>query len=483
MIDKNENTKKITAFIAILPFILLVLFFIMGSIFIEQGNDVIVISLLVATFGAILIALYTGSSWQKVQETAGDKLAQLFPALLILFAIGSLIGSWILSGTIPYFVNIGLEWIDINTFILTAFLCTGLMSIMTGTSWGSVSTIGIALIGMSSVLGIPTEIVAGAIISGAYFGDKLSPLSDTTNVAALAAGANLYKHIGHMLYTAFPSFLIAAVVYYFVGLNVIEQTDGVFELPQMAVTLSQEIYGIFKTGFAVIIPPVVILLSIIYRFPPLAGIVLSSLVASLIGVFYQGFELSHAVSALMTGFNTDMLSDREIDHLIPFSTDLNVLLNRGGINSMLSAMIIVISAILLMGAMEASGIIKYIVDKLLKAANNVFKLIASTMVTGFMMISLSSHGSISALIVGNLYKNNFKKLGLAPVNLSRSIEDSVTMTDPILPWTVSGVYMATTLGVATIDYAPWALFCLGGPVFSMLYAIMNEKIGFGFKRL
>jgi NhaC family Na+:H+ antiporter len=211
--------------------------------------------------------------------------------------------------------------------------------------------------------------------------------------------------------------------------------------------------------------------------------VLSSLVASLIGVFYQGFELSHAVSALMTGFNTDMLSGREIDHLIPFSTDLNVLLNRGGINSMLSAMIIVISAILLMGAMEASGIIKYIVDKLLKAANNVFKLIASTMVTGFMMISLSSHGSVSALIVGNLYKNNFKKLGLAPVNLSRSIEDSVTMTDPILPWTVSGVYMATTLGVATIDYAPWALFCLGGPVFSMLYAIMNEKIGFGFKRL
>ena len=127
MIDKNENTKKITAFIAILPFILLVLFFVMGSIFIEQGNDVIVISLLVATFGATLIALYTGSSWQKVQETAGDKLAQLFPALLILFAIGSLIGSWILSGTIPYFVNIGLEWIDINTFILTAFLCTGLM--------------------------------------------------------------------------------------------------------------------------------------------------------------------------------------------------------------------------------------------------------------------------------------------------------------------------------------------------------------------
>ena len=125
----------------------------------------------------------------------------------------------------------------------------------------------------------------------------------------------------------------------------------------------------------------------------------------------------------------------------------------------------------------------YIVVKLLKAANNVFKLIASAMVTGFMMISLSSHGSVSALIVGNLYKNNFKKLGLAPVNLSRSIEDSVTMTDPILPWTVSGVYMATTLGVATIDYAPWALFCLGGPVFSMLYAIMNEKIGFGFKRL
>ena len=150
---------------------------------------------------------------------------------------------------------------------------------------------------------------------------------------------------------------------------------------------------------------------------------------------------------------------------------------------MLSAMIIIISAILLMGAMETAGVINYIVNKLLKAANNIFKLIASTMVTGFMMISLSSHGSVSALIVSNLYKNNYKKLGLAPVNLSRSIEDSVTMTDPILPWTVSGVYMATTLGVATIDYAPWALFCLGGPVFSMLYAVMNEKLKFGIKRL
>jgi len=482
VVDQENNQKKITAFLALLPFILLVSFFVLGSIFIEQGNDVIVISLLVATFGATLIALYTGSSWENVQEKAGQKLAQLFPALLILFSIGGLIGAWILSGTIPYFVNIGLEWIDINTFILTAFLCTGLMSIMTGTSWGSVSTIGIALVGMSSVLQVPTEIVAGAIISGAYFGDKLSPLSDTTNVAALAAGANLYDHIGHMLYTAVPSFLIAGVVYYFVGLSLVDDTNGTFEFPQMAVTLSNEIFGIFKSGFVVIIPPIVILMSIFLKFPALAGIVLSTLVAALIGVFYQDFELSHAVSAIMTGFNTEMLNGREISHLMPLSDDLNVLLNRGGINSMLSAMIIVISAILLMGAMEASGIINYIVDKLLKAANTIFKLIASTMVTGLMMISLSSHGSVSALIVGNLYKNNYKKLGLAPVNLSRSIEDSVTMTDPILPWSVSGVYMATTLGVATIDYAPWALFCLGGPLFSMLYAIMNKKLGFGIKR-
>jgi NhaC family Na+:H+ antiporter len=480
MTNNSESTPVLGLPVAALPFGVMLLLFVLGTLFSDSGNSVIVVSILGATFAASVIAVWQGKTWDDVQGAAAQKLAGLFPALLILLAIGGLIGSWVLSGTIPYFVAVGLRLVDPDTFVLTAFVATALMSVMTGTSWGSAGTIGVAMMGMASALNAPLEVVAGAVVSGSYFGDKLSPLSDTTNVAAIAAGANLYGHIRHMLYTAVPSFVAAGVVYSFVTSAGDAQSSA--GLPEAARTMLRDIDLVYAQSWMVLIPPAAILAAIALRISPVLGIVSSTVVALIVGVVVQDFSVVNAVDAAMNGFSTEMI-DRGSVSVPALSAPFQTLVSRGGIYSMVSTLVIVFSAILLTGAMEVSGALNLIVNRLIAIARSVFGLIAATMASGLLMISLSSHASVTALIVGNLFQRSYADKKLAPENLSRSIEDSVTLIDPILPWTVSGVFMATTLGVPTLEYLPWAIFCLGGPFFSLVYAKFHRQLRFGIKPL
>jgi NhaC family Na+:H+ antiporter len=317
------------------------------------------------------------------------------------------------------------------------------------------------------------------VVSGAYFGDKLSPLSDSTNICALAAETPLYVHIRHMLYTALPStaaclavYLVAAGVAPVVG-------DGV---PEQGRALLADLDAVFRLHWIALLPPALVVWSIVRRVPPALAIALSSLVAAAIGIAVQGFGVQDALVAAVGGFRTGMIEAAGVDPA-SVGADFRTLVDRGGLYGMAPTLVVVIAAFLLAGAMDASGSLDLLIGRLLAAVRSVFGLIASTMAAGATMIALTSHGGVTALVIGGLFKGAYEERGMAPENLSRSLEDSITITEPLMPWTVSAIFMATTLGVPTIRYAPWAVFCYGGPFFSLTLAALWSRTGFGLRRL
>lgn len=441
------------------------------------GTEVLIVILLLTAVVAGLVARRQGRSWDDIQRSTGEKIASVLPALLILLSIGLLIAGWVLSGTIPWLVYWGIRLIDPRFLVLTAFLTTALMSLFTGTSWGSAGTIGVALMGTAAALDANLAATAGAVVSGAYLGDKMSPLSDSTNITAIGAGAPLYAHIRQMMYTALPSFTVATLAYLAIGL--VGGTAGDIVRPAAATQLLGDIQRVYRLDALVLVPLVVVIVGIVRQAPPALAISTSALAAAVIGIALQGFGLPDTVVAVVSGFHVEMISGAPATLGDGFVS----LVERGGLYSMSYPLIVVISAFLLAGAMDVSGALDLLIHRLLGAVRSVFGLIAATMAAGATMIGLISHGGVTALVIGGLFQPAYEERGLAPENLSRSIEDSVTLTEPLMPWTVSAVYMAVTLGVPTLSYAPWAVFCYGGPIFSLLIAALYRRTGFGIRPL
>ena len=456
--------RQLTLLEALLPLLTLVGLLIGGALTIGLGGELLVAVILTAAATAGMIAVRHGATWDDIQRSTGDKVGAVLPALLILLAIGMLIATWVLSGTIPFLVYWGVRLVRPDLLVVTAFLATALMSLCTGTSWGSAGTIGVALMGMAAALDAPLGATAGAIVSGAYFGDKMSPLSDSTNICAIGADAPLYAHIRHMLYTALPSFVIALAVYALAARLTPVAPGG---LPETARVLLSDLDTVFNLHWLTLLPPAVVLWSIMRSTPAALAITLSSLAGIAIGVVLQGFGIQDAVSAAVAGFRSEMIAGVDADTLSPAFTTL---VQRGGLYSMATTLIVVISAFLLAGAMDVAGALDLLIRRMLDAVRSVFGLIAATMAAGATMIGLTSHGGVTALVIGGLFQQAYRERGLDTVNLSRSLEDSVTITEPLMPWTVSAVFMATTLGVPTVVYAPWAVFCYCGPFFSLLIA-------------
>lgn len=444
------------------------------------GTEILIIILLLTATVAGLVARRQGFGWADIQRSTGQKIADVLPALLILLSIGLLIAGWVLSGTIPWLVYWGIRLIDPRFLVLTAFFATALMSLFTGTSWGSAGTIGVALMGTAAALGADLAVTAGAVVSGAYFGDKMSPLSDSTNITAIGAGAPLYHHIRQMTYTAVPSFIVAGAVYLTVGL--LDGGAGEVVRPPAAVELLADIDRLFRLDWPVVVPLVVVVVGIARRAPPALAISASALVAAVIGVGWQGFGLQDSLVAVVGGFRAEMIPGLAADPGANPGTQFLQLVERGGLYSMTSPLVVVIAAFLLAGAMDVSGALDLLIHRLLSAVRSVFGLIAATMAAGATMIALISHGGVTALVIGGLFQPAYEERDLAPENLSRSIEDSVTLTEPLMPWTVSAVFMAVTLGVPTLSYAPWAVFCYGGPFFSLLIAALYRRTRFGIRR-
>ncbi len=469
--------KPLTLFEAALPLLVMLGLFVAGMAVLEMGTELLIAVMLGASAVAGAVAARHGHGWDDIQRATGRKLADVLPMILILLAIGMLIATWVFSGTIPYLVYWGVTLVNPKYLLVTAFLATAIMSVTTGTSWGSAGTIGVALMGTAAALDAPLAATAGAVISGAYFGDKMSPLSDTTNICAIGAGAQLYDHVRHMLYTAVPSFAVALVVYA-VAAGVAPVEGG--GMPDGARVLLGDLDRHFQLHWIVLVPPALVVASIVKRVPPAIAMVGASVVAVVIGLLLQGWSAQSAVVAAVAGFHADMIPALAT---APVSDGFLTLVERGGLYSMANTLIVVIAAFLLAGALEASGALDVLIGRMLRSVRGVFGLVAATMGSGAVTIALTSHAGVTALVVGDLYQKAYAERGLAPVNLSRSLEDSVTVIEPIMPWTVTGVFMATTLGVATTSYLPWAVFCYGGPVCSLAIAALYRRTGFGIERV
>ena len=467
--------KTISLFEAALPLLTMLACLVLGSVFFPIGTELLVFVMFIAAAVAGLIAARHGHDWDAIQRSTGTKFATVLPVILILLSIGMLIGTWMFSGTIPMLVYYGVQLVNPRFMIITAFLVTGMMS-MTGSSWAAAGTIGVALMGVATAIEAPLAATAGAVVSGAYFGDKLSPLSDQTNICAIGANANLYDHIRNMVYTAGPSFIVALLVYLAAGIltdaNSVAGSD--FNHP-----ILQEIEQAYSISWLVFIPALIVIIGTFNRKPAALVMVISSVTAMAIGIGVHGFSPYNAILSAITGFNVSMLEDMSNSS----SDMLNILLNRGGINSMSTTLIIIIAAFLLAAGMDVSGGLNKLLQTMIERARSVFGLVAATLASGVTMIALTSHGGVTALIVGGLFQDGYRERGLAPENLSRSLEDSVTILEPLLPWTVSAIFMATTLGVPTLAYMPWAVFCMTGWMFSLLMASIYERTGFGLKAL
>jgi len=446
---------------------------LVGSLWLDAGRSLLVLSMLLAAGVAGLIAVRRGAKFADIEAATGAKLGAVLPMLLILLAIGMLIGTWVLSGTIPYLLRLGLRLIQPSYLVPTAFLVTSLMSICTGTSWGSAGTIGVALMGTAQALDVSLAATAGAVVSGAYVGDKMSPLSDTTNICALAAGAPLMRHVRHMLYTALPSGLIALGIY--VAFGQVDAADG----GGQAARIIAELERLYRLDFLALLPLALVIIGIVRGFPPVLTMVASSLAAMLLGVLRQHMTLDAALISAVDGFQLSMLSGGT-EGLAPA---LPRLLERGGMFSMTEPLIFIIAAFVLAGAMEVAGALDTLVHSMLSRARSVFSLVGATLASGTAMIAITSHAGVVALVVGELFRDAYRERGLAPENLSRSLEDSATIVEPILPWTVSAIFMSATLGVATLDYMPWAAFCYLGPLFSLGIAFAQRWTRFGIRRL
>lgn len=320
--------------------------------------------------------------------------------------------------------------------------------------------------GVAAGMGAPLPIVAGAVVSGAYFGDKMSPLSDTTNLAPIAAGSKLYEHIGHMFWTTLPGFAIAAVVYTIVGLNL---DVGSAVTPERVTQVMGSIENIFSFNILLLVPVIIVLAGSLLKKPTIPVMLLSSAVAIFNAVAFQGFSLQQGFTAAIDGFGLSMINIPGFDpsKLIP---DVARLLERGGMKSMLSTVLIAFCAYGFAGTLAVTGSLSIVLDKLTKSVKSTFGLVSATIVSCLTAVFVTSNGQLSILIPGEMFSKSYIKRGLQPKNLSRTLEDSATVTEPIVPWTAAGVYMATTLGVPTLQYLPWAILCYTGVIFALIWA-------------
>ncbi|PDP87256.1 Na+/H+ antiporter NhaC [Glycomyces fuscus] len=422
-----------------------------------------------------LFALWHGVSWEQVLTNMGEKLKSALPAVLILLSIGMLIGTWMIAGTIPLMVYYGLELIDPAYLYVLSFVVTAIVATFTGTSWGAGGTIGVALLGVAQTMDVSLAVTAGAVVSGAYFGDKLSPLSDTTNMSSLAAGANLYEHIRHMLYTALPSSVLAVVVFLVAGTSITTSSADLGGVEEVIA----ELHGLFTLNPLLLIPPLVVLAGSVTRKPPLVVLFSSSMSALLLALLVQGADPGDLFASAVSGFTTDMLPRGE-----EVSEVLAGLLNRGGLYSMYNSAFFVFCAFFFASALEKSGVLRVLLEGLIRRLRSTGGLVLTTLVSGFAIINGTSNALVTFFLVKDVYGDAFRARNLHPVNLSRSMEDSVTITEVLMPWTVSGVFFATTLGVANFEFLPWAVFNWSGFLFSALIAFLVPLTrGFGVRRI
>ena len=454
---------------AILPIAFLLFLVVYGLVILPRTTEsaplpLEIIFILASAF-TIVQLLMTGHRWEDIQKSIVTKLKNALPAFFILFSIGLIIGSWMVCGTVPMLVYYGLKLIQPNLIYIVAFVCPILFSTMTGTSWGSVGTIGVVVIGIANAMDANLGIVAGAIVGGAYFGDKLSPLSDTTNMASLAADVKLYDHIHSMLFTTVPSALIAGAIYFSLGYvftpEIATEADGT-KLEPFLNSLSSR----FVFSPLLLLPPAVVLVGSIARKPILPTIFASIFCACGLAWLIQPFSAADIVQTLHRGFDVTMTKNGE-----NAMKETSVLLNRGGLYALHEPIITAFMVFIYIGALDHIRAMPTLVGKVLRFAQERWQVIIATLGTTAATIALTSNQFATSFIIGDAFKAKYDELKIKRKVLSRSLEDTGTMVETLVPWSLATIYMVETLGVPFRQYVGWQLLSIINVIVAVVFAL------------
>lgn len=454
-----KTKKQATLGHAFIPIIVLMVVLAVAIIGFEADPH---IPLLVGIIVATLVAMFSlGYTWEEVEKGAIETIQLSMQAILILMIIGSLIGTWILSGTVPAMIYYGLQLLSPSIFLVATLLICSIVSLATGSSWTTAGTVGIALIGVGQGLGIPTPIVAGCIVSGAYFGDKMSPLSDTTNLAPAMAGSTLFEHIRYMFYTTVPSYLIAMILYGIIGARYAGRALDTANIDMILNAISSN----FNISPLLILPPIIVIILVLLKIPALPGLVSGTVLGGLFAALFQGAGLGDIIDAAHYGVVVETGMELVDD-----------LLSGGGLDGMMWTVSLILLAMVFGGIMERTGMLQAIGNAILKFANSTGSLITATILTSVAVNILAADQYLAIVIPGRMYKSVYDERGLEPRLLSRTLEDAGTLTSPLIPWNTCGAFMQSALSVSPLQFAPFAFLNILNPIVAIIYGYTGFSI-------
>jgi Na+:H+ antiporter, NhaC family len=434
------------------------------------------IALILSAAVGILIGISNGYTWKALERGIVHGISLAMGAILILLMVGALIGSWILGGVVPTMIYYGLALLTPAVFYAAACVICAIVSLATGSSWTTAGTVGVALVGIAAAQNLHLGMAAGAIISGAYFGDKMSPLSDTTNLAPAMAGTDLFTHIRHMMWTTLPSLGIALVLFAIIGLRGTAPTDTA-----TVDGIRDAITSAFVVGPHLLIPMVVVLGLVVARMPALPALLIGALTGCLFAVLFQqqavlGYVNDPTLPTFVALLKGAWVSLFDGFRLQSGNEALDELLSRGGMSGMLSTVWLILSAMMFGAVMETTGMLQRIAASILTTVRGTGSLVLATLGTAIGMNVVASDQYIAIVLPGRMFRAEYARRGLAPKNLSRALEGSGTVTSPLVPWNTCGAFMAQTLGVATFAYLPFAFFNLLVPIVNAVYGFTGFTI-------
>lgn len=468
--------REASLFEALIPILILIFLLTLNVIFFDDplsGSNQIALILSAAVAG--LIAMNLGYHWESVRVKVVSTIGSAMPSILILLLIGSLAGTWMISGVVPAMIYYGLNIINPKLFLVTALLVSSIVSVATGSSWSTVATIGVALLGIGKALGMNEAVVAGAIISGAYFGDKMSPLSDTTNLAPAMAGTDLFTHVRYMVYTTTPSYILTIIISLFIGFRY-DYTGAVINVD----AVQSAIDGTFNTTPLLFLVPLILFGIILLKVPPIPALLAGTLLGAIFGVIFQP-EIIKTIAGITDNYSKaayisvmqSMFGDISLTTTDPKITEL---LSTSGMRGMLDTIWLILSAMVFGGIMESAGLLRRITQPIIKYAKSTGSLVTSTVITCIFFNTTASDQYLAIVVPGRMFRKTYEDKKLAPELLSRTLEDSGTVTSVLVPWNTCGATQSRVLGVDTWAYAPYAFFNIISPLMTILFAYLNIKI-------
>lgn len=457
--DTKRNIKTPSLIVSLIPIFTVIILLLFALLVFDID---IQIPLILATIVASLISvIYLGHSWNDIEQGIFDSIQSAMQAIFIACIIGFIIAAWIMGGIVPTIIYYGLKLLSPNYFLVTCLIISAVVGVATGSSWTTCGTIGIALIGIGLGLNIPSEVTAGAVISGAFVGDKMSPFSDTTNLAPAVSGTTLFIHIKNMMWTTMTSFILAGIMFQIINFKYTGSKIDQGTIDSIIKALDTS----FNINIFLLLPVVIIVIIMAKQAPAIPGLLFSVLLGLLCAAIFQKTDINTIGQVLEYGYvaNTD-------------NETVNNLLSRGGMQNMMWTVSLILCSLSFGGVMERSGMLKSIAKEIMKFARNDASLIILTMMTAISVTLSTGEQYLSILITGKMYKNEYQQRGLAPQNLSRALEDAGTITSPLIPWSTCAVAVSAYLGVTTLDYLPYCFVNLLNPIVASVFAILGFRV-------